>query len=53
MDHEHPVMTTGSPITDMEAMWVLMVVMFAWNLYMTWQHNKLSKKVDCSCKGNK
>ena len=53
MNHDHPTLTAGSPFTEMEIMWVLMAVMFAWNLYMAWQHNKLSKKVECSCKENK
>ena len=50
MNHDHPTLTAGSPLTEMEIMWFLMVVMFGWNLYMAWQHNKLSKKADCSCK---
>jgi hypothetical protein len=53
MDHEHPAITTGSPITDMEIMWVLMAVMFAWNVVMAYQHYKLNKKSSCSCKGEK
>ena len=53
MNHDHPVITAGSPITEMEIMWFLMIVMFGWNLYMAWQHNRLNKKVDCSCKEKK
>jgi len=30
-------------------MWILMVVMFAWNFVMTYQHRTLKKKTDCSC----
>ena len=53
MTHDHPVLTTGSSITDMEAMWVLMVIMFGWNLWMAYQHYKLQNKVECKCGGKK
>jgi hypothetical protein len=53
MGHEHPVLTTGSPLTEMEIMWVLMAVMFAWNFVMAYQHYKLKNKADCSCKEKK
>jgi len=53
VNHDHPVITAGSSITEMEIMWFLMVVMFGWNLYMAWQHNKLSNKVECFCKKEK
>ncbi len=53
MNHDHHTAVTGFPITEMEVMWVLMGVMFVWNFYMAWQHNRLNKKVDCSCKEKK
>ena len=53
MDHDHSTLTAGSPITEMEIMWALMVVMFAWNFVMAYQHYKLNKKSSCSCKGKK
>jgi len=36
--------------TEMQAMWALMVIMFAWNVVMTVQHRKLKAKVSCNCK---
>jgi hypothetical protein len=51
--HDHPTITAGSPITEMEAMWVLMAVMFAWNFVMAYQHYRLKKKAECSCKEKK
>jgi len=53
MNHDHSVITAGSPISEMEIMWFLMVVMFGWNLWMAYQHNRLNKKVECSCKEKK
>jgi len=53
MDHDHTTLTAGSPITEMEIMWVLMAVMFAWNFVMAYQHYKLKNKADCSCKEKK
>jgi hypothetical protein len=53
MNHDHPVMTAGSGITEMETMWFLMVLMFGWNLLMAYQHYRLKNKVDCSCKEKK
>jgi hypothetical protein len=53
MNHDHPVITAGSGITEMEIMWVLMAVMFAWNLYMVYQHNKLKKTVIHHCGSQK
>ena len=53
MDHDHTTLTAGSPITEMEIMWVLMAVMFAWNFVMAYQHSKLKNKADCSCKEKK
>jgi uncharacterized membrane protein (DUF106 family) len=34
---------------EMEIMWLLMIIMFGWNLYMVYQHNRLKKKVECHC----
>jgi len=53
MEHDHTALTAGSPITEMEIMWVLMGVMFVWNLVMAYQHYSLKKKSDCSCKEKK
>jgi hypothetical protein len=44
MNHDHPTLTAGSPLTEMEIMWVLMAVMFAWNFVMAYQHYRLKKK---------
>ena len=49
MNHDHPTLTAGSPLTEMEIMWVLMAVMFAWNFVMAYQHYRLKNKVDCKC----
>lgn len=47
-------MTPSSQLfTEMEAMWFLMAVMFAWNFVMAYQHYKLNKKPKCSCKDKK
>ena len=51
MSHDHPTLTAGSPLTEMEIMWVLMAVMFVWNFVMAYQHYTLKKKAECSCKG--
>ena len=53
MNHDHPVMTAGSPITEMEIMWILMAIMFGWNLYMQYQHYKLKKIVSHHCGSQK
>lgn len=53
MSHDHPTLTAGSPLTEMEIMWVLMAVMFVWNFVMAYQHYTLKKKAECSCKGKK
>ena len=49
VNHDHLSATSGFPLTEMEIMWILMVVMFAWNFVMAYQHHRLKKKTDCSC----
>ena len=49
VNHDHFSETAGFPLTEMEIMWILMVVMFAWNFVMAYQHHRLKKKTDCSC----
>jgi hypothetical protein len=50
MNHDHSFVATSSSITEMQAMWALMIVMFAWNVVMAVQHRKLKNKVSCNCK---
>jgi hypothetical protein len=51
MSHNHSdhFLVATSFITEMQAMWALMVIMFAWNVVMTVQHQKLKNKVSCNC----
>ena len=49
VNHDHLSATAGFPLTEMEIMWILMVVMFAWNFVMAYQHHRLKKKTDCFC----
>lgn len=48
MSHDHSNMSSVS-FGEMEVMWLLMIIMFGWNLYMVYQHNRLKKKVECHC----
>jgi hypothetical protein len=52
MDHDHMNHTSSFTFdfpSEMQMMWILMAVMFAWNLHMVIQHHKLKKKVECHC----
>jgi hypothetical protein len=52
-DHENIVLATGNGISEMGLMWALMAIMFVWNLYMVYQHNKLKKTVAHHCGSQK
>jgi hypothetical protein len=52
-DHENIVLATGSGITEMQIMWILMAIMFVWNLHMVYQHHKLKKIVAHHCGSQK
>lgn len=45
-DHEQMILTGGSPITEMQLMWIVMGLMAIHHVWMWWKMNK--KK--CGCK---
>ena len=45
-DHENIVLATGSGITEMQLMWIVMGIMAIHHAWMWWK----MKKKDCKCK---
>ena len=45
-DHENIVLATGSGITEMQLMWIIMGAMAIHHIWMWWK----MKKKDCNCK---
>ena len=52
-NHDNMGLATGNGMSEMTLMWILMAIMFGWNLYMQYQHHKIKKIVACHCGSQK
>ena len=52
-NHDNMGLATGNGMSEMTLMWILMAIMFGWNFYMQYQHNKLKKIFSHHCGSQK